>query len=96
LKIGSLEPENYQRVPKSRENQVRIIEIGSLQVHIGYLISSLKKLRNVIVYLVIAVKLLIVALHEISEMIIINRWGYCLHSTYLVWGKLILDVNWSN
>ena len=73
MKIGSQEPENYQRVPKSRENQVRIREIGSLQVHIGYLISSLKKLRNVIVYLVIAVKLLIVALHEISEMIIMNR-----------------------
>jgi len=35
---------NYHRVPKIRENRVaRIREIGSLQVHTGYLIFSLKK-----------------------------------------------------
>jgi len=36
--------ENYHRVPSIRENRVpRIKEIGSLQVHTGYLIFSLKK-----------------------------------------------------
>jgi len=36
--------ENYHRVPKIRENRVpRIREIGSLQVHTGYLTFSLKK-----------------------------------------------------
>jgi len=35
-------------------------------------------------------------LHGISEMIMMNRWGYCLHCTYLVWGKSIVDVKWSN
>jgi len=36
--------ENYHRVPKIRENWVpRIREIGSLQIHIGYLTFSLKK-----------------------------------------------------
>jgi len=54
------------------------------------------KLRNVIVYIVKAVKLLTVALHGISEMVIINRRGYCRHCTYLVWGEWVLDVNWSN
>jgi len=35
--------ENYHRVPKIRENLVpRIREIGSLQVHTGYLTFSLK------------------------------------------------------
>ena len=35
--------ENYHQVPKVRENRVpRIREIGSLQVHIGYLTFSLK------------------------------------------------------
>ena len=35
---------NYDRVPKIRENRVpRIIEIGSLQIHTGYLTFSLKK-----------------------------------------------------
>jgi len=53
-------------------------------------------MRNVVVYLVIAVKLLIVALHGISVMIMMNRWGYCLRCTCLVWGKSVLDVNWSN
>jgi len=47
----------------------------------------------VIVYLVKVVKLLIVALHEISNMIMMNRRGYCLHCTYLVWGESVLDVN---
>jgi len=50
-----------------------------------------KKLRNVIVYLVQDVKLLIVALHGISE-IVTNRRGYCLHCTYLVWGKSVFDA----
>jgi len=57
--------------------------MGSVQVHTRYLTFSLKKLRN-IVYLVIAVKLLIVALHGISEIIMMNRRGYCPHCTYLV------------
>ena len=36
--------ENYHRVPRTRENRVpRIREIGSLQVHTGYLTFSLKK-----------------------------------------------------
>ena len=36
--------ENYYRVPKIRENRVpRIREIGSLQIHTGYLTFSLKK-----------------------------------------------------
>jgi len=35
-------------------------------------------------------------LHEISEMIIMNRRGYCLHCTYLVWSESVLDINWSN
>jgi len=36
--------ENYRRVPKIRENRVlRIREIGSLQIHTGYLTFSLKK-----------------------------------------------------
>jgi len=36
--------ENYHRVPKIRENRVpRINEIGTLQVHTGYLTCSLKK-----------------------------------------------------
>ena len=36
--------ENYHRVPKIRENPVtRIREIGSLQIHTGYLTFSLKK-----------------------------------------------------
>jgi len=36
--------ENYHWVPKIRENRVpRIREIGSLQIHIGYLTFSLKK-----------------------------------------------------
>ena len=36
--------ENYHRVPKLRENRVpRIREIGSLQIHSGYLTFSLKK-----------------------------------------------------
>jgi len=44
LKIGSLESENYQRVPKIRQKRVlRIREIGSVQVHIGYLTFSLKE-----------------------------------------------------
>jgi len=43
-----------------------------------------KKLRNVMVYLVKAVKLLIVALHGISEMIVMNRGGYCLYCMYLL------------
>jgi len=35
---------NYDWVPRIRENQVpRIREIGSLQVHTGYLTFSLKK-----------------------------------------------------
>jgi len=29
-------------------------------------------------------------------MIMMDRRGYCLHCTYLVWGKSVLDVNWSN
>ena len=37
--------ENHHRVPGIKENRVpRIREIGSLQVHIGYLTFSLKKL----------------------------------------------------
>jgi len=47
-------------------------------------------------YLVKAVKLLIVALRDISEMITMNRRGYNLHCTYLVWSEPVLDVNWSN
>ena len=40
--------ENYHRVPKIRENRVpRIREIGSLQIHIGYLTFSLKKTCNI-------------------------------------------------
>jgi len=39
--------------------------------------------------------LLIAALHGISEMIMMNRQGYCLYCTYLVWGESVLDVNWS-
>jgi len=36
--------ENYHRVPKIRENGVpRTREIGSLQIHTGYLTFSLKK-----------------------------------------------------
>jgi len=36
--------ENYHRVPKIRENRIpRIREIGSLQIHTGYLTFSLKK-----------------------------------------------------
>jgi len=36
--------ENYHRLPTIRENWVtRIREIGSLQIHIGYLTFSLKK-----------------------------------------------------
>jgi len=36
--------ENYHRVPKIRENRVlRIREIGSLQIHTGFLTFSLKK-----------------------------------------------------
>ena len=36
--------ENYHRIPRFGENRVpRIREIGSLQVHIGYLIFSFKK-----------------------------------------------------
>jgi len=36
--------ENYHRVPGIRENRVpRIREIGSLQIHTGYLTFSLKK-----------------------------------------------------
>ena len=36
--------QNYHRVPRIRENRVpRIREIGSLQVHTGYLTFSLKK-----------------------------------------------------
>jgi len=36
--------ENYHRVPGIRENRVpRIREIGSLNIHIGYLTFSLKK-----------------------------------------------------
>jgi len=74
--------ENYQRVPRIKENRLlRIREIGSVQVHTGY---PTKKLRNVIVHHVKTVKLLIVALHGISEMIMMNRRGYCLHCTYLV------------
>ena len=39
--------ENYHRVPRTRENRVpRIREIGSLQVHTGYLTFSLKKTWN--------------------------------------------------
>jgi len=51
---------------------------------------------NVIIYLVKAVKLFIVALHGISEMVMMNRWGCCLHCTYFLWGESVLDVNWSN
>ena len=40
--------ENYHRVPKIRENRVpRIREIGSLQIHTGYLTFSLKKALNI-------------------------------------------------
>jgi len=39
--------------------------------------------------------LLIVALHGISEMIMMNKRGYCLHCTYLVRGESVLHVNWS-
>jgi len=36
--------ENHHRVPRIKENRVPIIrEIGSLQVHIGYLTFSFKK-----------------------------------------------------
>jgi len=37
-------------------------------------------------------------LHGISDMIMMSRQGYCLHSTYLVCSKSVLDVglNWSN
>jgi len=38
---------------------------------------------------------LIVALHRISEMIMMNRRSYCLYCTYLVWGESVKDVNWS-
>jgi len=38
--------ENYHQVPRIRENRVpRIREIGSLQIHTGYLTFSLKKLN---------------------------------------------------
>ena len=37
--------ENYHRVPKTRENRApRIREIGSLQIHTGFLTLSLKKM----------------------------------------------------
>jgi len=25
-----------------------------------------------------------------------NKRGYCPYCTYLVWGKCVLDINWSN
>jgi len=78
LKIGSLESEIYQRV-------LRIREIGLVQVHIGTKHFPWKNLRNVIVYLVSVVKLLIVVLHGISEMIMMNRQGCCLHCAYQFW-----------
>ena len=59
-------------------------------------VEGLKKLCSVIAYLVKAVKLLIVALHGISKTIMMNKRGYCLHNTYLLWGELVFDVNWSN
>jgi len=43
-----------------------------------------------------AVKLQIIVLHGITEMIMMNRRGYCLYFTYLVRGESVLDVNWSN
>jgi len=47
LRIENLVPrfkENYHQVPRIKENWVpRIRQIGSLQVHIGYLTVSLKK-----------------------------------------------------
>ena len=40
--------ENYHLVPRTRENRVpRIREIGSLQVHSGYLTFSLKKTAQI-------------------------------------------------
>jgi len=42
--------ENYHQVPKIRENRVpRIREIGSLQIHTGYLAFSLKILSTLVV-----------------------------------------------
>jgi len=41
--------ENYHRVPRIREYQVpRIRDIGSLQVHTGYVTFSLKKTVNTV------------------------------------------------
>ena len=86
------------RVPRIREN--RVLRIREIRIRTGpYWVSNIflkKNLRNVIVYPVKAVKLWIVALHGISEMIVMNRRGCCLHYTYLVWGEWVLDVNWSN
>jgi len=70
--------ENYHRVPRIRDNRVRT---GPHWAPNNFLKN---KLRNVIVYLIKAVKLLSVALQGISEMIMMNRRGFCLHCTYLV------------
>jgi len=52
-------------------------------------------LRNLTVYLTNALKLLIVALRGISEMVMMNRRGYCLwYCTYLEWTNRFF--NWSN
>jgi len=48
LTIGTLESENYHRVPRIGENLVpRIREIGSLQVHTWYLTLSEKKTDSI-------------------------------------------------
>jgi len=84
--------ENHHWVPRIKENRVPIIrEIGSLQVHIGYLTFSLKKTCECNNYLLIELQNIdwLLTCYTASAIKLIH---FCHFSQYRMWASKIMSV----